>query len=413
MAATRAASAHALVTEIEELVDSHDTWYSRQAISLNAAEGALSPRAQRVLSSFLANRAVSGTVGRRSNRRLETLDAIETRLIDSAKQLFDCQFVEHRFLSCAMLNGYALHLLTEPGDRLLAIDIIDPTFKEVGFAGFRGLEVHYFPLNDVLNVDLDVFQAHVRRVRPKVIAVGQSWFLFPYPLKEMEQIASEVGARIIYDAAHVLGLAAGRQFQAPLAEGASVVTGSTSKTLSASLGGILIHNDPALAQRIDETWIGHLSGNNSARLAALAITLAEHLEYGSDFYAKVVENAQHLGRALADRGFRLYGDKLGFTRSHTILVDGRMLGDHEALATKMGQANIVFSPFTLAKYGHPEFRGFRIATTVPTAYGMGSAEMDRIADFFGRVVLDAEPPERVIPDVIELRQQFLTRQFCT
>src|SRR5690606_25155464 len=122
----------------EELVDAHDQWYSRQAISLNAAEGALSPRAQRVLSSFLANRAVAGTVGRRSNRRLETFDAIETRLIDSAKQLFGCQFVEHRFLSCAMLNGYALHLLTEPGDRLLAIDIIDPTFREVGFAGFRG-----------------------------------------------------------------------------------------------------------------------------------------------------------------------------------------------------------------------------------------------------------------------------------
>lgn len=398
--------------KVLEAISEHDRWYSTECISLHGAEGAISPLARKALSSFLVSRVVYGSIGRRSNTGLEMVDEIDRILLELCKRLFGSEYIEYRFLSCAMANGYVLRLLTQPGDRLLTLETADPTFKEVGYAGFRNLNIFEVPVNDDLNVDLNAYEDFVKSIQPKVIVVGQSYFLFPYPLREMAAIAKRFGATIIYDGAHILGLITGGCFQHPLQEGADILIGSTSKTLCASLGGLILHNSKTLDEKIDATWFGHVSGNNTARLAALAIAMAEHVEFGHQFFPQVVRNAQALGRALKEAGFQLVGDEHGYTQTHMVLVDCSNLERHLEFIGRMRQANIAFSPFSVSRKIDRPIYGFRLGTTVCTAYGMREPQMTEIANFFKRVIFDSEDPARVGLEASLLRRNFTERQFC-
>jgi glycine hydroxymethyltransferase len=401
-----------VVKNLSRIIEEHDYWYTRESICLNAAEAVVSPLAQKALSSYLINRAAAGSIGKRSHTGLEHIEQLDAVLVSVAKRLFGCDFVEYRALSAAVANGWALRLLTEVGDSVLALAIGHATYRGKGYAGMRGLKVHDLPVDEHFNVDVSVYEQLVKSIRPKAVLIGQSQFLFPYPLKEMAEIARNYGTRIMYDAAHVMGLIAGKQFQQPLQEGAYVVTSSTAKSLGASLGGLILYDDPELDRKNSEIWSGHVAGRNSGTLASLAIMLAEHLEFGEALYAQVVRNAQALGQALNDAGFDVFGKDLGYTRSHTILVDCAKLGDHRALAARMRQANIIFSPFSLPKYGAHGSSGFRLATVPCTAYGMREPQMQYIAECFRRVLLQSEDPSRVAREVRELRAQFSTRQYC-
>ena len=360
----------------------------------------------------MVDRRAEGSIGKRSHTGLEHVDEMDTILITLARKLFNCKYVEYRALSCANANAWVIRLLTEVGDSVLTPDIGHETYRTVGYAGFRGLKVHEFQLNEDFNVDLDIYEKMMKQIRPKAILIGHSHFLFPYPLRAMAKIAREFGARIMYDAAHVMGLIAGKQFQQPLQEGADVVTASTGKTMSAPLGGLFLHNDSELDKRSDAICDGIVSGSNSGRLASLAIVLAEHLEFGEMFYSQVVRNAQALARGLHEAGFTVLGKNRGFTQSHMLLVECSELGDQRELAAKMRQANIVFTPFSLPQYGPEGMSGFRLATMPCTAYGMKEREMQIIADFFKRVLLDREDLSKVVRDVKELRGEFTERQFC-
>lgn len=398
----------AAVERLKELIRVHDEWYTRECICLNAADGAVSPLARQPLSSHLIDRAAAGFIGKRAHTGLEHVDEIDKILVTLARKLFNCNYVEYRPLSCVHANAWVLRLLTEIGDNVLAPDMGHPCYR-VTYAGYRGLKVHEFHFNEDFNVDLDIYEKMVKQVRPTAIFIGHSYFFFPYPLREMAKIAHEFGARIMYDAAHVLGLIAGKQFQQPLQEGADVMTSSTGKVFSASLGGLILHNDPEFAKRSDALDC-IVSGRNSGRLASLAMVLAEHLAFGEMFYSQVLRNAQALARGLHEAGFTVFGKNRGFTQTHMLLMECSDLGECREWAAKMRQVNIVFTPYSLPKYGG--MCGFRLGTNPCTAYGMKEEEMKIIADFFKRVLLDHEDPSKVARDVKELRGKFTERHFC-
>ena len=124
----------------------------------------------------------------------------------------------------------------------------------MGAVGVRGLDLHTYAWNeDRMEPDVDRSAEMIREVEPSVALFGQSVFLFPTPLEELAEAAHEVGATVMYDAAHVMGLVAGGQFQDPLREGADVMTGSSHKTFPGPQGGFVISDseDEKLHRRLN------------------------------------------------------------------------------------------------------------------------------------------------------------------
>ncbi len=164
------------------------------------------------------------------------------------KQAFNARYADHRLVASMIGNLAVYTALTQPGD--LIMGIAQPvgghsSNRPDGPAGVRGLRIVDVPFDpDELTVDLERFAIVARAVQPKLVTLGASMTLFPFPIERMAEIVSEWGGRIYFDGAHQLGLVAGGQFQAPLREGAAVMTGSAGKTFSGPQSGILVWDDP-------------------------------------------------------------------------------------------------------------------------------------------------------------------------
>lgn len=358
---------------VERLVRENDEWRTRKCINLNAAESVLSPRANRLLQSDLERRAVLGELGARHHKGARYVDQLDAIVTEQARKLFKVDFVEHRPVTTSIANALALRSLTEVGDTILALEAPrgHPSWRQQGYAGFRGLDIIDIPFDYAeWNVDLVRLRQVTEKLkaRPKVFVVGTSVFLFPHPLKEIVNIASGVGAKVWYDAAHVLGLIAGGRFQDPLAEGAYLVTGTTSKTLSGPMGGVLLHNDPALDKDIRSNFAGFVSTLGHQRTAALAATLAEMSVFGADFAGQIISNGKALARALDEEGFDVVGRKKGYTESHTVVFDVSRLGGGDRVANLFEAGNIISSAYKIWRADEP-WEGIRIGVTEVTQAG--------------------------------------------
>src|SRR6185312_14069991 len=186
------------------------------------------------------------------------------------------------------------------------------------------------------------FRAVAREARPKLVTLGLSMTLFPFPLREMREIVSEWGGDIFFDGAHQLRLIAGGQFQDPLREGAAVLTGSGGKTFSGPQSGVMVWNDPELTRPLGEAVFPALAATHQVnRVAALAAAAAELLEFGQEYMAQIVANAQALGGALHERGIPMLGARKGFTRTHQVIADVRGFGGGLDVAHRLARANVV------------------------------------------------------------------------
>jgi glycine hydroxymethyltransferase len=235
--------------------------------------------------------------------------------------------------------------------------------------------------------------------------------LFPHPVKELSEVAREVGAHVAYDAAHVIGLIGGGQFQDPLREGAEVVTCSTHKTLPGPQHGMILCRKEYADAINKAVFPGVVSNHHLHCVAALAVALAEMMEFGKEYMAQIVRNAKALGQALYERGIEVLCPDQNFTNSHIIVADITKFGDGGTLERKLEKANIVLNrnllPWDIREgrnYKQPG--GIRMGTSEVTRLGMKESEMDEIAEFIKRVVVDGEPPEAVAKDVAEFRRDY-------
>lgn len=394
-----------LAGEVERLVTAHEAWRAR-CLNLDAAESLSSARSTRVLASDLAQRACPGPIGRRNHRGARYVDAIETHAAALLRRLLGARHVELQIPSGSLANGLALRALTEVGDPILRIQRprAHPTFDADGFAGHRGLRIHDVAVDrETFTVDLDRLRDAARRVRPRLICLGSAVMLFPYPVGEIAAIAEEVGARVLYDGAHVLGLIAAGRFQRPLAEGAAVLTGTSYKSFSGPLGGLVATDDDALDARL-RTLLesgGYVGTYNHARVAALAIAAAEQLEHGPAFADAMVANARTLARALDAAGLRVLGREHGYTATSAVFVDVGEHGGGTAVSERLEAADIITMGMRL--WDEPGRDGLRLATHEVTRLGLGEPEMLRIAELVRRVVLDGEAPDAVRGEVHALR----------
>jgi glycine hydroxymethyltransferase len=266
--------------------------------------------------------------------------------------------------------------------------------------------------------DIDAACALIREVEPSMALVGASVFLFPMPLQEMADAAHEVGAHVMYDGAHVLGLIAGGAFQDPLREGADVMTGSSHKTFPGPQGGFLLSDsDDEQLQRKLNTAV--FPGTNSSyhlhHVAGKAVALAEFEAFGVDYAHNTVANAKALAAALAAEGFDVLAEDRGYTASHQVLTrhgtsDSGAGRDAAALLETAGiVTNMNMLPGD-TKAMSPS--GLRLGTQELTRHGMGPSEMEEVATLYRRLLIDGEDATRVRLDVRELRSGFADVQYC-
>jgi len=282
-----------------------------------------------------------------------------------------------------------------------------------GPAGIRGLNILDVPFDPhELEVDLDAFAQRARAARPRLVALGASMTLFPLPVREIAAIAGEWGGKVFFDGAHQLGLIAGDQFQDPLGEGAAVLTGSAGKTFSGPQSGVMVWNDADLTKPLLDAVFPALAATHQVnRVAALAAAAAELIEFGREYMAAIVANAQRLADALHTRGVPVLGAHKGYTRTHQVIADVRSFGGGLDVAHKLAEANIITNKNLLpgdqaTDWDRPS--GLRIGTTEVTRLGMGATEMDAIAELIAAVLVANEDPRSVKTRAQELRAGFQT-----
>ncbi|HET6398766.1 MAG TPA: aminotransferase class I/II-fold pyridoxal phosphate-dependent enzyme, partial [Candidatus Thermoplasmatota archaeon] len=319
-------------------------------------------------------------------------------------------------------NLAVLKALTKPGDAITAVSTADGghiSHAPMGAVGMRGLELHTYPWDvERMEPDVDASVKLIRERRPRLCLIGQSMFLFPTPMKDIAAAAKEVGAYVMYDGAHVLGLIAGGHFQDPLREGADVLTGSSHKTFPGPQGGFVLSDTPdeKLQRRLQGgVFPGVVSSYHLHHCAGKVVALAEFKEYGAAYARDTVRNAQALAAALAAEGFDVLGESRGYTLSHQVVTrhGGPDSGAGAKAAARLEQAGIITNMNMLpgdTKPLHPS--GVRLGVQELTRVGMATGDMQDVARLFARVLLREEDPAKVKADVQALRQRHPRVQYC-
>lgn len=387
-----------------------------------ASENIISPMVRKATNSDLHGRYAEGLPGKRYYQGCDDFDDIESLGIKLAKQVFNANFVNIQSISGTVSNIAALKALTNPGDKISAVSTADGghiSHARMGAVGLRGLDLHTYPWDEArMEPDVDAACAMIRDLEPKLALVGQSVFLFPTPLREMSDAAHEVGAKVMYDGAHVLGLIAGGQFQDPLREGADVMTGSSHKTFPGPQGGFMISDtdDEKFQRKLNSAiFPGTNSSYHLHHVAGKVVALAECAEFGANYAADIVANAKAFAEAMAAEGFDVLAEERGFTASHQILTrHGEQDSGAGAKAARLLEdAGIITNMNMLpgdTKAMTPS--GLRLGVQELTRVGMGVDEMGVVASLYARVLLKAEDPSSVKRDVRDLKGEHQTVHYC-
>ncbi len=412
-------SAKDLAQSVRELTRKHSAWF-KDSIPLIASENVMSPAAREVLNSDLNNRYAEGLPGKRYYQGNIYVDQIETICENLAREVFACRFADVRSTSGTVSNMAVLVALTKTRDKMTTVALSDGghiSHAKIGATGMRGIKTFNYPFDEKnMNIDTEGAKRLIREVKPKVALFGQSVFLFPTPLEEMRDVFSEVGCSTWYDAAHVLGLIAGKKFQDPLREGIDVISGSTHKTLPGPQHGIILSDLAKEGLEISlrrGVFPGVTSNHHLHSVAALAVTLAETREFGEAYAGQVIRNAKALGQGLFERGMDVLCEHLGFTESHTIVVDVEQFQGGAKVAKTLEAANIILNKNLLPWDSDPVRPcGIRIGSQELTRLGMKEKDMAEVAELVARVVVKGQEPDKVKPDVVAFKRQFTKVHYC-
>lgn len=405
--------------EIEKIVESvrkHHELFTN-ALPLIASENITSNTVRMLLASDLSHRYAEGDVGRRFYQGCKYIDEIEEKAIRYAQKLFEAEHVNVKPISGVNANIAALFALTSPKDSVMALSVPDGghiSHSRFSIPAIRGLTLETFPFDaKEMNIDVAKMLKKMKLKKPSLLLFGGSLFLFPHPVSEAREVADEVGARIVYDASHVLGLIAGNKFQDPLREGADVIASSTHKTFPGPQGAIILCGED-LKEKIDKAvFPGTVSNHHLHHVAGLAVTLAEMLQFGPAYASQIITNAKVLAQSLYEEGVDVLCEHKGFTESHQIAINVLKQGGGAEVAKKLESANIITNKNLLPSDKDPEEpTGIRLGVQELTRIGMKESEMREIASLIGRVIIANADETKVKEDVIELRKGFQHVQYC-
>jgi glycine hydroxymethyltransferase len=409
--------------KVFDLLEKHHNWF-KSSIPLIASENIPSPAVREAIVSDFGNRYAEGWPGERVYAGCIYIDEVEIICNELAKKVFKSEFADCRATSGVVANLAIYSAFSNPGDYMLAASI--PTGGHIshgkkehsGTAGLvHGLNIEHYPFSkEDMTIDVDATKKKVSEMisngkKPAIAMFGGSLFLFPHPVKELASFMHDNSIYINYDGAHVAGLIAGGQFQDPIGEGTDSMTMSSHKTLWGPQGGIIVSLERHADSIKKAIFPGITSSHHLHHVAGKAIALAESLEFGKEYAKQVISNAKTLAESLANFGFRVLGEKRGYTESHQLAVDVSNFGDGGTIEKELEKANIILNRQLLPgdiksgkHYMHPS--GVRIGVPEVTRLGMKESEMKEIASFIKQIVIDKSDPNKVGSAVSKFREQF-------
>ncbi|MGA6221977.1 serine hydroxymethyltransferase [Streptomyces umbrinus] len=374
-------------------------------LQLIAAENFTSPAVLAALGSPLANKYAEGYPGARHHGGCEIVDVAERIAVERAKALFgaDHANVQSHSGSSAVLAAYAA--LLRPGDTVLAMGLPHGGHLTHGSpANFSGRWfdfVGYGVDPESGLIDHEQVRTLARTHRPKAIVCGSISYPRHIDYAAFREVADEVGAYLIADAAHPIGLVAGGAAPSPVPY-ADVVCATTHKVLRGPRGGMLLCGSE-LAERVDRAVFPFTQGGAQMHtIAAKAVAFGEAATPAFTAYAhQVVANARVLAQGLAAEGLAV---TTGGTDTHLLTVDPAPLGvDGRTARGRLAAAGMVLDTCALP---HPDVRGLRLGTAALTTQGMGEAETARIAVLFATALRDESAGREVREEVRDLTGRF-------
>jgi glycine hydroxymethyltransferase len=415
--ATAGRSADANDAELARLIAANRRIHERDCVNLNPATNVMNPRAEAALGAGLGNRPSLGYPGDKYEMGLEAIEQIEVICAELAAEIFAARHAEIRVGSGALANLYAFMATLKPGDRMIAPPAAiggHVTHHKAGAAGLYGVEIHAAPVDaTAFTVDVEALRTQARRLRPKLITIGGSLNLFPHPVREIRAICDEVGAWLLFDAAHLSGMIAGGAWPQPLVEGAHLMTMSTYKSLGGPPSGLIVTSEDELARRLDAIAYPGLTANfDAGKTAALAITLLDWKRFGPAYAATMAETAAALARALAALGLPVHAADRGGTTTHQLALEAARFGGGQAASRRLRAANILACGIGLPLAEvEGDVNGLRLGTPEIVRWGMRAEHMPELAGLIARALIGNESPEAVAADVSALRNRFRTLHY--
>ena len=369
----------------------------RRGVELIPSENYTDPAVLAALGSVFTNKYAEGYPGRRYYGGNEFTDAVEELARDRARQLFRCEHANVQPLSGSPMNQAVYHAFLEPGDTILGMDLSHGGHLTHGApVSHMGRLFHFVRYktrpDDAGRIDFGELRRLARETRPKIVLCGYTSYPRDYDYAEFKQIADEVGALTMADVSHVGGLIAADVMRNPFDYGFDVVTTTTHKSLRGPRGGMVLCRK-ALARAIDRSVFPGLQGGpHMNQIAGVAVALGQALEPGfKDYAAQVLRNARALAAALIARGAELV---TGGTDNHMLVIDTvRSFGIDGRLAEEtLDRVGITTNKQVIPDDPNPPLRpsGIRVGTPAATTRGMREAEMERLADWMWRALVQRE-----------------------
>jgi glycine hydroxymethyltransferase len=369
----------------------------RSTIRLIASENFTSPAVLAALASTMNNKYAEGLPGKRYYGGCRWVDVTEQLAIDRARELFGAEHANVQPHAGAQANMAAYFAFMEIGDTLLGMSLPHGGHlthgSPVNFSGKWFDVVGYEVDKDTELIDLDQVRDLAKEHRPKMIVAGATAYPRTIDFAAFREIADEVGAIFMVDAAHFIGLVAGDAFPNPVPH-ADVVTFTTHKTLRGPRGAMILCREEH-AKKVDKAAFPMTQGGPLEHcIAAKAVALKEAMrpEF-RDYAERVVRTARSLAAGLQGEGLRLVS---GGTDSHLALVDLQPVGitgaDVERACDDVGitlnKNAIPFDPLPPATAS-----GIRVGTPGPATLGMDEPEMKEVAEIIGGVIKAPEDEE--------------------
>ncbi|RZN61000.1 serine hydroxymethyltransferase [Methanonatronarchaeum sp. AMET6-2] len=403
---------------IRNKIKEHHRWLG-SSLPMIASENITSPLTREAEASDLSHRYAEGDPGKRFYEGCRYLDEIEIKTQKLAIELFDSETADVRPISGVLANYAAFDALAEYGDTVMSLSVPSGghiSHSKFSAAGLMGFDIHEIPFDDDnLNVDSEKMCEMIKELEPELIILGASVIPFPHPVEEAREVAEETGTRIMYDAAHVLGLIAGNRFQDPIKEGADAMTASTHKTFPGPQGGIILHREKFDKEIRKAVFPGTTSNHHLHHMAGLGITLAEMKDFGEEYADQVIKNAKKLGKEMYKKGCDVLGGSKGYTESHQLLVDVSENGGGATIAKNLEDANIIANKNILPwdnVNNTEEPSGIRLGVQELTRIGMKERDMKAVAELLSRIIVEGEEPEKVKEDVEEFSSGFNKVHYC-
>jgi len=381
-------------------------------LQLIASENFTSRAVLATLGSTLSNKYAEGYPGKRYYGGCEEVDKAEVIAIERAQSLFGAEHANVQPHSGASANIAVYQAFTKPGDTVLAMSLPHGGHlthgSKVNFSGKWFNVVSYGVRQDNELIDYDELRDLAIANKPKMICSGATAYPSLIDFEKVRAICDEVGAIMWVDAAHFIGLVAGKAIPSPVPY-ADVVSFTTHKVLRGPRGGMILSKAEHAAAIDKAVFPGMQGGPIMSAVAGKAVALAECATPAYQKYAKdVIVNAQSLAKALEGEGMRAVS---GGTQTHLALIDIRATGVNGKVADeRCGAAGIVLNKNSIPY--DPEApsvtSGIRVGTPATTTQGMGTAEMQTIASLIARAIKTDDEKEHaaIKSDVHALTARF-------